>query len=429
MERLSIQKLGPIEECSVDIKKYTVLTGPQASGKSTAAKSVFFFKNLKNLLYGIVIKQKTGVTADTTDTLAMTMKNRFMREIRKTFIQTFGTTWSMNPAMKTEYRFSEEKVVSIGLKNSDTQPNFLFTEISSALEDGLQRVEGMIQESSLADLRKECFSLFEDESEVIYIPAGRSMITLLSSQINYLYSVMDDNQRSSLDYCTQNYLERLLRMKDLFQNSPEEMVADRKATSDRKMNLEALSLAARYMRDILKGEYRSTHGEDRLVMPDGQYVKINFASSGQQEAVWILNVLFYQMLAGKKTYFIIEEPESHLYPETQKAITEFISLARQFDCGIMLTTHSPYVLGTLNNLLYASRISKSVEIEQLEKIINPLVWIDYDDLGAHYFQNGRNVTCADDEMKSIENEVIDGASEIINRDFERMAALKEGVCV
>ena len=36
------------------------------------------------------------------------------------------------------------------------------------------------------------------------------------------------------------------------------------------------------------GEYRNVNGEERLQVSEDRYVKINFASSGQQEAVWIL---------------------------------------------------------------------------------------------------------------------------------------------
>lgn len=50
MEKIVINKLGPIKHCELNIDDFMVFTGPQASGKSTIAKSIFFFKNIKNLL-------------------------------------------------------------------------------------------------------------------------------------------------------------------------------------------------------------------------------------------------------------------------------------------------------------------------------------------------------------------------------------------
>ena len=37
MQKIKIHKLGPISDCEVSIKGFMVLTGPQASGKSTLA--------------------------------------------------------------------------------------------------------------------------------------------------------------------------------------------------------------------------------------------------------------------------------------------------------------------------------------------------------------------------------------------------------
>ncbi len=45
MPKVVIHKLGPVDHCELEINDFTVFTGPQASGKSTVAKSIFFFKN------------------------------------------------------------------------------------------------------------------------------------------------------------------------------------------------------------------------------------------------------------------------------------------------------------------------------------------------------------------------------------------------
>lgn len=42
------------------------------------------------------------------------------------------------------------------------------------------------------------------------------MITLLTDQLNYIFTSMDESQRRALDYCTQMYVEMILRMKPLF---------------------------------------------------------------------------------------------------------------------------------------------------------------------------------------------------------------------
>lgn len=171
------------------------------------------------------------------------------------------------------------------------------------------------------------------------------------------------------------------------------------------------------------GEYRNVDGEERLQVSQDRYVKINFASSGQQEAVWILNVVFYYLLNNKKTFFIIEEPESHLFPDAQKLMTEFISLAKNGGNKVLLTTHSPYILGTINNMLYANRISKKVNKSKVEKIMNRLKWLQFEKLSAYYVESGVIRSCLDKEFESIDNEVIDGVSDVINSDYDRMLEL------
>lgn len=144
---------------------------------------------------------------------------------------------------------------------------------------------------------------FHDTAEIIYIPAGRSMMTLLSTQLSYIYSIMDDTQRRSIDYCTQNYLERILQLKPYFSVSLDQLVKNQKELTDKKMDMEVMQQAIALIKKILKGEYRNIDGEERLQVAQNRYVKINFASSGQQEAVWILNVMFYYLLPREGNIF------------------------------------------------------------------------------------------------------------------------------
>ena len=41
---LHLHKIGPINDCRLTLDTFTILTGPQANGKSTVAKAVYFFR-------------------------------------------------------------------------------------------------------------------------------------------------------------------------------------------------------------------------------------------------------------------------------------------------------------------------------------------------------------------------------------------------
>lgn len=425
MERIIINQLGPITHCELEVNEFMVFTGPQASGKSTIAKSIFFFKNIKNILLTQINKR----FLQDKDMMELSTKNRLLKEIRSNFLQTFGTTWCMDNNMMIEYYYTDQIYIKICLKEDPIAPNYIWIDLSEELVGFLNKydylpIDKLIYAYDNGEIKKEIAAFFADDSEVIYIPAGRSMMTLFSSQLMYMYSVMNDDQKRSLDYCTQNYLERIMQLKPSFSNSLESLIKNKIELTDMKIQKDILQQCSELMKKILHGEYRNVDGEERLQVSKEKYVKINFASSGQQEAVWILNVVFYYLLNNKKSYFIIEEPESHLFPDAQKLITEFISLAQNGGNKILLTTHSPYILGTINNLLYANKIRKVVDRHKLQEIIHCYKWLDVRKMSAYYVEYGDMKSCLDEEFEAINNEVIDCASEDINLDYEKMVQLK-----
>lgn len=425
MEKIIINKLGPIKHCELNINDFMIFTGPQASGKSTIAKSIFFFKNIKNLLLMQINKR----FFERSNIMELSTKNRLLKEIRSNFLQTFGTTWCMDKDMSIEYFYSDTVYIKICLKDDPISPNYIWIDFSKKLVDFLNSYDSLpldvlTHERNNGEIKKKTDDFFVDDADIIYIPAGRSMMTLFSSQLMFMYSMMNDDQKRSLDYCTQNYLERIMQLKPSFSSSVQSLIKSKMELTDAKINKENLQQCAGLMKQILRGEYRNVDGEERLQVAEDRYIKINFASSGQQEAVWILNVVFYYLLNNRKSYFIIEEPESHLFPNAQKLITEFISLAKNGGNKILLTTHSPYILGTINNLLYANKISKEVDNEVLKEVIHFYKWLDFEKVSAYYVECGVMQSCLDEEFKAINNEIIDGASDEINTDYDKMVLLR-----
>ena len=62
---------------------------------------------------------------------------------------------------------------------------------------------------------------------------------------------------------------------------------------------------------------------------------------------------------------VFEEPEAHLYPETQSDIVELIGLlANLYHNQIIKTTHRPYILSAFNNLLYAYQVAKNKVVNE-----------------------------------------------------------------
>lgn len=56
MQRLIMKNFGPIEEVDLTINDIMIFIGPQASGKSTISKAVYYFKSLKYDLIQYVLE-------------------------------------------------------------------------------------------------------------------------------------------------------------------------------------------------------------------------------------------------------------------------------------------------------------------------------------------------------------------------------------
>ena len=182
-----------------------------------------------------------------------------------------------------------------------------------------------------------------------------------------------------------------------------------------------------YISRILNGTYTYSNGEEFLKISDDKNIKINFTSSGQQESLWILNLIYYYTVNAKSTCFIIEEPEAHLYPSSQKDIAEYIALALADNNECIITTHSPYMLGTFNNLLDIRRlmdngidVSNLLETEHLTK--NTL--IKREDFAAYFVEGGSIIDAMDEENGLIRSELIDEASDDINRIADKLFELE-----
>jgi predicted ATP-dependent endonuclease of OLD family len=73
---------------------------------------------------------------------------------------------------------------------------------------------------------------------------------------------------------------------------------------------------------IIKGDYSNGNNYDQILIgEDKMSIRLSHASSGQQEAIWAILSIVDKLFLIPNPILIIEEPETHLYPESQKIIT------------------------------------------------------------------------------------------------------------
>ena len=419
--KIEIYKLGPIDNCVCEINDFTVFTGPQSNGKSTIAKSIYFFRTIKQDIYNIM--QQGGPSAVTGNKNAK-WSPTVQQRLRNKFLELFGTSWIMPLDMYLLYTFKDGLWIRVYLAEdpNNYDKNFVRFSFSEKLEDYFYDLDMQsfsdLTVNHLEKKEQALVKLFDDPYETVFIPAGRNLITLLSTQLN-IFTSLENTQLRNIDYITRRYTELILKLKPLFKDGYEGIIFEAENDLEQgkkyKKHKSAINLLLEREQTILHGSYRSVDGEERLYIDQGKFVKINFASSGQQEIVWVFNLLFYYLLEDKRVFLILEEPESHLFPDSQQGVGEILALFANEGNQILITTHSPYILGTFNYLLLAGQSRKSV-VEEVKTVLHKKFWISPKALSAFFVAEGCLSPAVDenDSITLIKNELIDGASQRIN---------------
>lgn len=357
------------------------------------------------------------------------------QQMKEKFLQIFGTSWNMPNDMEMHYIYDSKKYSVTVTLCEDYQHfgrNFINISFSQDFANYINELDykvftniSAIQKNREAE---ELAKILEDPYDTVFIPAGRNLITLLSEQLNYIFTSLEGSQLRNIDYVTKRYIELILKIKPAFSHGMKGYFEDAynsiELKNKLKKNQSAIKILMERAEAVLNGQYQYVDGEERLYLPTGKYVKMNFASSGQQEIVWVFNLLFYYLIENRKIFLILEEPESHLYPESQQAIGEVLGLFHNQKNAVLVTTHSPYLLGTFNYMLLAGQSSKHQE-SSAQKILHKHYWLDPQKLAAYYIQNGHAEYALDDsdDVVLIKNELIDKASELINENSDRLIDL------
>lgn len=413
IQHLKIKNLGPIKNCELDLTKMMILDGPQAAGKSTVAKAIFFFRTVKDSLLELFFSPRNW----SDPVIVQSAQYVLMQKLRRIFD---FNLWSNDTFLSFEYNPEVKIEITAGksaIKNSVQTFDGHLIKFSAAIKNWL--LEQTKKDNGIknqAIIKKSLENLFEDNQEIIYIPAGRNMLSTLSSALAYFLFKFDDREKNLIDYCTTDYIERVARIKTLFKINDKQEYPAFVHIDNNNFNPEYIMHIHEKMGRILQGRYKY-NGIEEILDIGNQNVKIQFASSGQQEVLWILNLIYYYLMSQKPACFIIEEPEAHLYPNSQKEITEYITLALSEKNNCIITTHSPYILGTLSNLLDARRMmDEGFNISHLleQENLTSAQLLKRKDFSAYFVKDGKLKDAIDTENGLIRNELIDGASDKIN---------------
>ena len=142
-------------------------------------------------------------------------------------------------------------------------------------------------------MRYAVTSMFSSAEEVIYIPAGRSLLATLSEDMRYLLA-------QNMDLTMREFVELIQTTRKRFGTKIPEMIKDYTKTENGQINNMAVGQAYSLIREILKADYTSEEDGEKIYFDERHWVKLMYGSSGQQEALWILLAGLYRYSGEQK---------------------------------------------------------------------------------------------------------------------------------
>ena len=444
---LIVQNFGPIKSVNLDLRNVNVFIGPQASGKSALAKvyticksplSFFkedateaanvssFKKKLEEYNVGSFLKEDTFI--------------EFSSELHYFKFERDGIVYDRRLLKKIEElkslcnnptRFAKEIVEIIWELQTKL---FFFQQIIIELwfkretlisKDSL---EIRLQQSEISknELDKIVLELIKIENNLsinpaLYIPSERSFIPIIKNSILNLINNNVPIPKHILsfgaEYEKASYLRKVLDL-DFIQHG------------------------------ML---YKFEKGEDRIYFDLDNSIKLTEAASGIQTIVPLLLPILSKRENDAFTQhsFVIEEPELNLFPKAQYGLIKLVEkdrfdpIASIHDIGTIhtYTTHSPYVLSSFNNLLYAFKVRNHIFIKKMKEthgdysIVTPYLektvvaiipaFINPMNFSAYQISNGGAEEIIDRETGLIKDNFIDQASDEMGDDFDKLMELME----
>jgi len=421
-EKLVVRQFAGIVSIDLDINRVNIIIGPQASGKSVCAKLLFFFKNF---IWQIVATVENEDTKRSLDSL-----------YKKKFEEYFPPEYWGDKSFLIRYVI-RDSFIEVSRKEDDKSKITLsYSDSYKLLLRDLRginkRLRESVAESSMpTSLRiprnflseylpfalAEHFPQHASYSQ-LFIPAGRSFFANLQNSIFSFLSSSNALDPFLIEFgkLYESYKSMLLRRADRVGKS-----IDSKA---------AFEEVDRLIEGIICAKHVRVKGTDYLVSPDGRRVNLSSSSSGQQETLplaVILSVLpSIASRLGKSVY--IEEPEAHLFPEAQRKIVELIAITFNLQhekLQFVITTHSPYVLTAINNLLQGGLYYAANKDELLKEhhLLPQFKTLSPGSLNAYGFEKGKCTSIIDPETGLIDARIIDSVSDSLAHEFDQLISI------
>lgn len=380
MEKLIVKNFGPIKEAEIELNKYVVFIGDTSTGKSVLAKLITIFRD--NFLL-LLLKENESLD----------FKNELKRynidfKIKKSKISYFDGN-------KHLLELVNGKIVLIDIESK--------TKNLKKFENIFDEIINENPLSKFLDLDKNIFiqrsiDLSLRNMYSTYVPAERILFSLIGNSLSGLWA-----NNIALPECYKEFAAKyeVARKDNYFSNYK-----------------------------FLDIEYNYNNGIDEIILNKSK-ILLSQSSSGIQSLIPLLLVLDHEIKDYNAEYsksFVIEEPELNLFPVKQKKIlNHIINKINKINFKLIITTHSPYILSSLDTLILAKNTynEHSNLKSEITEIVPENEWLEFDQISVYEIRNdGKVYSIKNEEFRSIDTNAIDGVSDIISEEFDKLTELR-----
>jgi predicted ATPase len=466
--KIKFSNLGSIQETELDLRPLTVIIGPNNSGKTYIAYST----------YGLWQRARSSLSLRRDNKSEPELKpeehDKWSLKIDHNLLDFF-----IRDIEKTAKRFGEDKYFGVQQFFQDSSRK-LFSTTSFEMIISQQEVEDAINqlihkdaipltdEISLKLTRKEDVLFFEIQpkneelsknqtlhftnrfitnrfissvAEVLFsnifpFPAERNaFINIYKILETKRYRILKQKQRESfinstseekfglpqpliaidirypqpvedfLDFLSEIELQEIPKInssnKNEFQKLADEI--EKQLQNKNKTNLKPTKLGGK---------------EIKVLVKKGLEIDIYNASSSIKQLAPLL--LYLRFRASKGDFLVIDEPEMNLHPESQAKLLESLAILVNLGVRILLTTHSPYVMAHLNNLVNGNHENHEILKRQSSSLYlqDERAFLSIDKVSAYEMKDNKLVSLNDPDYGIRWDTLSDVAVDIQQKFFE-----------
>jgi hypothetical protein len=420
-ETIRVTGFAGLKHVELELNEFNLLIGPQATGKSVLAKLLFYMKGVIGQVFSAAENNQSKRELD----LILLKRFEELFPQQSWGKDAFEIHYSLNGL-----KISISRVASKKSALTISYSRFFHTELNrlkrffiSAQEkhqddEDFDRYEVIFRmRETLSDAARKEFGPTASFTQ-LFIPAGRSFFANLQSSI---FSFLSGN----------NAIDPFLKeFGSFYENIKRAVQFPRRRTEENKAFLEE---SEKLIQEILCGKYITEKGRDYLDVIDGRRINLGNCSSGQQEtlplALMLKRLPFLRGRFGGSSVYI-EEPEAHLFPTAQRLILELIALtfnAAQSRLQVVITTHSPYVLTALNNLIQAGALYDELGQRQsirLSHLVPRTRAITLKSISAYSLTRHGCESIIDIENELLKTDLIDQVSTELAVQFDELLSLE-----